>query len=240
MANNPDSGIVGVGVVGEMVVGFTGTSIWPSTILSQYANSAVLLELIQAFFAAVNPSGDIDNFYNKVWNVLTAEGYGLDVWGRIVGVSRILTVPGGKDFGFDEATTVSADPFGQSAFFAGTPATTNFALTDDAFRVLILVKALSNISNCSIKTYNTILMELFPGRGNAYVTDTGNMTERLTFEFILQPVEVAILKQSGAFAAPTGVGFNIMEVAVPFTFGFEEAGYSAQSFNNGTFFGGFA
>ena len=209
------------------------------TIYSQYANSPVLTALIETFNSAVDPSPEIDKFYNLLWNVNTAQGYGLDVWGRIVGVNRVLTVPGGKNFGYDEATAVSADPFGQSAFYVGVPTTSNYKLTDDAFRVLILVKALTNISNCSIQTYNTLLTKLF-NRGNAYVTDTGNMNARLTFEFSLLPFEIAILKQSGALAAPTGVLFEIMDLDMPYSFGFAEAGsYCAAGFNNGTFFRGY-
>jgi hypothetical protein len=209
------------------------------TIFSQFANSPVILSLICSFSSAVNPALNIDAFYNLVWDVQTAEGYGLQVWGRIVGVSNVLTVPGGKNLGFEEAGTVSADPFGQSAFYSGTPTTSNYTLSDTAFRALILIKALSNISNCSISTYNTILMQLFPNRGNAYVTDTGNMNARLTFEFVLQPFEIAILKQSGAFSAPTGVLFEIMDLDLPYSFGFAEAGASSAPFNNGTFFSGF-
>lgn len=213
---------------------------YEDTIFSQFANSPVILSLIGSFSSAVNPALNIDAFYNLVWDVRTAEGYGLQVWGRIVGVSNVLTVPGGKNLGFEEAGTVSADPFGQSAFYAGTPTTSNYTLSDTAFRALILIKALSNISNCSISTYNTILMQLFPDRGNAYVTDNGNMNARLTFEFVLQPFEIAILKQSGAFAAPTGVLFEIMDLDLPNSFGFAEAGASSAGFNNGIFFNGYA
>lgn len=213
---------------------------WDETILSQYANSPTIIALISSFNDAIDPSDDLDNFYADVFNVLTAVGVGLDIWGQIVGVSRILTVNGGKNFGFDEATTVSADPFGQSALYQGKPATSNFSLSDDAYRTLILVKALSNISGCSISTYNTMLMTLFPNRGNAYVSNTGGMNARLTFEFILQPFEVAILKQSGAFAPPTGVQFEIMDLDIPTSFGFEEAGSSSAPFNTGIFFAGYA
>lgn len=210
-----------------------------ATILSQYANSPALLALIESFNSAIDPSANIDAFYSNVWNIQTAQGYGLQVWGRIVGVSNVLSVAGGKNAGFKEAGTASADPFGQSAFYAGSPASSNFTLTDNAFRALILIKALSNISNCSISTYNTILMQLFPGRGNAYVCDTGGMNARLTFEFPLQPFEIAILKQSGAFSAPTGVQLEIMDLDLPYVAGFKEAGACAATFGSGTFFRGY-
>lgn len=207
------------------------------TILSQYANSDTLMDLIGRLNDAIDPSGIIDEFYEKVWDIATATGYGLDVWGRIVGVTRILTMSDGRYLGFDEATTDSGDPFGQSPFYGGANASQNYALSDDAFRVLILAKAYSNISRASIPVYNTILRNLFPDRGNAFVCDTGDMNARLTFNFALQPYELAILKQSGVLQAPTGVLFEIMQV--PGCFGFAEAAGSS-TFNNGIFFGGYS
>lgn len=210
------------------------------TLISQYANSPILVALIEAFNDAVDPQGDIDSFYDHIWNIATATGYGLDVWGRIVDISRVLRIPAGKTFGFDEASNVSADPFGQSAFFAGTPASGNYVLSDDAYRLLILAKALTNISNCSMPVYNSLLLRLFPGRGNTYVLDFGRMAMRFNFEFLLEPFEIAVLEFSNALSTPTGVRRDIMTVELPNSFGFAEAGYpSAAGFNNGAFFKGF-
>jgi hypothetical protein len=216
---------------------------WQATILSQYSNSPILNQIIGDFNAAADPSININAFYKDVWNIQTAQGYGLDVWGRIVGVSRIIQVANAIPyFGFDEAGS-SAQPYGQAPFWTGPPATTNYPLSDDAFRQLILIKALSNISNCSIQTYNQMLMQLFPNRGNCYVGTTGQMSLRLTFEFLLEPYEITILKYSGAFAMPTGVNVQIMDLDIPYVFGFAEAGYGTHGytapFNCGTFFKGF-
>ena len=175
------------------------------TIYSQFANSPSLVTLIDAANQAIDPAQDIDSFYDLVFNVATAQGYGLDVWGRIVGVTRILTVTSGKFFGFDEASNVSADPFGQSPFYSGIAATSNYALSDDAFRTLIYAKALANITSGSVIGINAILMTLFAGRGNAWVTDPGNMTITYTFDFQLTAVEAAIVGQSGVLPRPSGV-----------------------------------
>lgn len=208
------------------------------TVLSQFANSPTLLSLIGSFSDAVNPSANIDAFYDSVWNIQTATGFGLDVWGRITGIGRVLSIPGANtDFGFEEA---AAQPFNQGPFYYGVLPTQNYTLSDDAFRALILIKALANISNCSIQTYNTILMQLFPNRGNAYVMDNGNMTMTIVCQFPLQPFEISILTMSGAFVAPTGVGMQIMVLDVPNQFGFAESGAFAQGFGHGTFWAGYS
>lgn len=188
---------------------------YEDTILSQFANSPTILDLIGSFSAAVNPSANIDAFFNSVWNVLTATGYGLDVWGRIVGVDRVLQVSTGQWLGFEEAGDPTVEtPFGQAPFFSGGSATSNFALTDDAFRQLILAKAYANISNGSIPSINQILMTLFGASGVCFCTDGQNMTMTYTFEFTLTPVQAAIVSQSGVLPRPAGVEVTIVQVGL--------------------------
>jgi hypothetical protein len=188
--------------------------IWPRTIISQYGNSPTLGLLIEAANQWLNPSANINNFYDLVWNVATAQGYGLDVWGRIVGVQRYLQVSLLKYWGYDEAGTTSADPYGQSPFYSGAPISSNYALTDDAFRLLILAKAAANITDGSIPSINAILMALFPGRGNAWVADGLNMTLAYTFDFdpALTPVELAIIAQSGVLPRSTGCSTSVVQL----------------------------
>lgn len=62
------------------------------TILTQYADSPKLKSIIYSFNQAVGIVDFIDDFYEMVWNIETAGTYGLDVWGKIVVVSRQLTV----------------------------------------------------------------------------------------------------------------------------------------------------
>lgn len=210
------------------------------TILSQYANSPTLCQLIQNMNQYIDPASDFDNFYNLIWNVDTAQGFGLDIWGRIVGVSRKLTIPGTVTYlGFNEAYTLAtkdtgAQPWGQAPFYAGIQSTQTYFLSDDAYRTLILTKALSNISDCTAPSINQLLQNLFAGRGRCYVTDTGQMEMRLTFEFSLLPFEIAILTQSGAIPKPAAVFARVLYVDIPTTFGFFEG--SGQPWNQGVLF----
>lgn len=188
---------------------------YEDTILSQFANSPVILSLIGSFSAAVNPGANIDAFYNNVWNVLTAQGYGLDVWGRIVGVTRVLQVSSGAWLGFEEANDGTVEtPFNQAPFYNGASTTANYALSDDAFRQLILAKAYANISNGSIPSINQILMALFGSAGECWCTDGQNMTMTYTFEFELSPVQYAIVSQSGVLPRPAGVLVNIIQLGL--------------------------
>jgi len=171
------------------------------TIISQYANSPTLLQLINDMNEAIDPSVDIDNFFNYVFNIETAQGFGLDIWGKIVGVGRTLVVQSGTYFGFKNTGNES---FGFGTFFTNYQ-TSNFVLNDDVYRQLILTKAMANIMDCSIPAYNALLLILFAGRGQCFVEDLGSMQMQFTFKFGLQNYEIAIFRQSGAIPIPSGV-----------------------------------
>lgn len=180
---------------------------YQQTIISQFAAAPTLTQLIDNFNQYIEPSANIDAFYDVVWNVDTAIGHGLDIWGRIVGVTRVVQIPVVPGFfGFYEALQFGALGFGQAPFWDGiAPLVQNYNLSDDDFRVLILAKALANITNCSAPAINQILLNLFPSRGNCYVTDGLDMTMTYTFEFALTAVELAIITQTGVLPKPVGV-----------------------------------
>lgn len=176
------------------------------TILAEFANSPSLGTIIESFNQAVDPRALIDDWYDNVWNPKTATGWGLDFWGRIVGVSRVLQVPSSGFFGFSEAAP-DALTFGEGIFYSGSGATSNFTLTDTAYRTLIFAKAAANIWNGSITGLNAILMMLFGDKGRCYVSDNQDMTLTYVFEFSPTPVDRSIIG-SGVLPRPCGVSVN--------------------------------
>ena len=161
------------------------------TIISQYGNSSTIGSLIQGMNQNIDPSADIDNFYNYVFNIDTAENFGLDIWGRIIGVSReVLTNP------------------------------VTF-LDDTAYRALLLLKALS--SYASAPSINQLLLNWLGAGTRAYVTDRGGMQLVFQVESLLQPYQIEIIKNSGIFLRPAGVGATLVSTTYP-VFGFREGG----------------
>lgn len=182
---------------------------YQKTILSQYANSPTLTSLIDYFNQWLDPTVDIDNFYNYVWNVETAVGFGLDYWGRIVDIPRQITItPLPLYLGFEEALPGSY-PFDQEPFYNGTPTSSVYLLSDDAYRVLIMTKALANISSFSAPSVNALLRYLFAGRGSCYVLELSPMQIEYVFNFALQSWEAAVLLQPSLMPRPAGVGVTI-------------------------------
>ncbi len=183
---------------------------WWATVLAQFANSPIITQLIANMFSYVDQTQNMNDFFDLIWNVDTAQGYGLDVWGRIVGVGRVLQVQDVNYFGMEGPSGPSGDPYDVSPFFDGGSLTTNFSLTDDAYRQLILTKAFANICDGSIQAFNQMLNTLFPNQGLCYVADGLNMTMAYTFQFALSSLDYAIITQSGVLPKPVGVSATIV------------------------------
>lgn len=210
----PGSNAIGTFVIGQSPIGtIKPYDVW-QTVISQYANSPILMQMILNFQDCVDPTSRLDDFYDKVWNINTAEGYGLDVWARIVAVNRVLKLASGPPyFGFDEGQDYQDfGPGGLGPFYSGGKLTDNYIMPDDGFRVLILAKAFSNICDGSTKAINRLLLTLFGGSGKSYVRDNLDMTFDYVFEFPLSALQAAILTQSGVFPKPTGVSYSVVQL----------------------------
>lgn len=185
---------------------------WRQTIQSKFATATNLLTYLDFLAQNVDATNNIEVFFDQVWNIDTAEGWGLDFWGEIVGLpnGRTLTVTT-QYLGFEEASDISEVGFNQAPLYSGAALTSNFELEDDAFRLLILAKAAANISDGSILSINTILRTLFGASGICYCTDGGDMTMTYTFGFALSPVQIAIIQGSGVLPRPAGVSVTIVQ-----------------------------
>lgn len=271
------SNAIGVGKIGISPIGTLPNFDWRQTVLSQYADSDRITGLIETFANAVDQTANFDALYDNIWNLDTATGYGLDVWGRIVGINRVLQVANTQYFGFAEAGDAlpfgdaqfqgfsahfgfaeagDASPFGQAPFgaqkifagvnpnagggifYVGGQLTSNYALSDQAYRQLIYAKASANITDGSIPSINRILLNIFPGRGNCYVQEgiipsyfgfaeatnaypfgqapfyngqsISSMAYSYVFRFSLSPVDRAIVAQSGVLPKPAGVAASVV------------------------------
>ena len=197
------------------------------TIQSQYGASPHIIGIVEAAAKQLDPTGDIKTYYDKVFNPLTAEGVGLDIWGRIVGASRYLPVDNEEFFGFYGS---GLNPMNQAPFY-NEGDTNVFRLTDEAFRTLIFLKAAANIGNATLPNIKEILTALFDDP--VLVMNIGNMKVRVVFEFYLTAYQRAIFQQYGLLNLGAGVGFEYYQIDPAHTFGFN--GSELQPFNQGTF-----
>jgi hypothetical protein len=185
---------------------------YSQTIITQYQTSPVITTMLGNLNDNLDPSADLLSFYNTIWNIATATGYGLDVWGRIIGVSRNLQVAQTFNyFGFAEAT--GTQPFGLGVLYTGGSigGVSTLTLTDDVYCSLLLLKARANITDCSGQQINALLTGLYARRGNCYVVDNNDMTITYVFKFILTASDYTVLAQSGVLPRPAGVSYSILQ-----------------------------
>lgn len=180
-------------------------------IQSQYAASARITALADGFQLRIDPTADISLFHDKIFNILTAQGVGLDTWGNILAMPRSISDP-------DTGKLVT--------------------LQDEHYRLLLLYKALANISPADARSLNTLLRTLtgtgiagFPRA--AYVLEVDTMVIRWVFEDFLDEMQLLVFKAAGTLARGGGVGWELYAVDPNRVFGFD--GGDWQPFNQAPF-----
>lgn len=203
------------------------------TILSQYSGSPRLLALIQGLAEVINTKQGLETFYKNIFDLDSAKGIGLDIWGRIVGVKRELdmtTEIGVPYFGFKSRVNPSAKGFDQEPFYSGAQHTV-FTVSDDAYRLYIKAKAMANISTGSLQDLNTMIQRLLPDC-EIQLFRTKPMHLKLIVIGTITDYEKNILL-SGAFPPiPTGVTLEVDLKRVKY-FGFNDT--DTTGFNRGPY-----
>lgn len=199
------------------------------TIQSQYSDSPIIRAIAESARLRLAPDADIELFYKMIFDIETAQGKGLDIWGRILGIGRQMEIETSPNsFGFEES---GYEPFDTAPFYAGEATTALYSLADEPYRTLLLWKALANIATADAATLNHLLSRLFPGK-EIVVREAGIMAIELYIYFPLEPWQRAILKGYGLMGKGAGVELKWTEIPYP-VFGFNEAGY--EPFNTAPF-----
>lgn len=200
---------------------------------SQYAASPRILSLLVQKAAILDSGKDFLIWYDDVFNPKTARGVGLDIWGRIVGIGRMLWMQNTEFFGF---AYQNMQNFDHAPFWIQSLSQGQFRLTDEAYRFLVFYKAAANLGRGDLASINSLLNSLFEaehGPFNSYVLEVGPMELRAVFNFYLPEYEQALLEQYGLLDRPAGVLFSWYQHDPAEMFGF--AGQELQNFDNGIF-----
>ena len=199
------------------------------TIQSQYGASPHIRGVIEAFGRQIDPTTDIATFREKVFDPNTAEGIGLDIWGRIVGAGRYLMVDNTKAFAFLGSLLQG---WNQAPFFVKGD-TNLFRMNDEAFRFFIFLKAAANIGEATLPSIKNILYRIFDNKTVYVYPSNLPMTVRVVFPFFLSPYERALLTTYGLLNLGAGVGFEYYQADPNLVLGFRGSGF--QSFGHGAF-----
>lgn len=202
----------------------------PVTVQSQYAASPRILALAAQYWQLLDPTPSADLMISKMIDPTTAEGYGLDVWGRIVGIKRALVPVGGEYLAFAPPSNVT-NPDGNSWNNAPfNPVNAAGYASDAIYRVYVYVKAMLNIGNGSLADLNRYFSLLFPDSG-IKIIHSGTMIIRvLDFDARLTAADILALRTLDW--VPLGVGWQLWQ-GTPDCFGF--AGSELQPFDQAPF-----
>ena len=184
--------------------------------ISQYANSPRFVSLVNGLTSIFSNAQTLEDWFNIVYNLKTAKGYGLDIWGSILNQGRLFyyTDP-------DSGTT-------ETVYLKGTQTVDGVAYSDEEieeiYRQVLFLKAMSNITNATLASLNQMLQFYYQGRGRAYVYEYDTMEIRYVFEFYINKLEKAIFTSS-VMPKPTGVLTSFEYIPLGEYFGFFVSGY---------------
>lgn len=219
---------------------------------SQYGNSPTIKALLQAAAERIAPDADMQLFYDNVFNIMTAKGVGLDIWGRILGITRDITlnetIPITPLFGFKNS---DCQPFNQGVFYIKDNVESGnrilATIDDDNYRNLLLFKAMANICTADIGTLNTLTNMVY-NDNNVIVTnivtdavlpngDRYNASPMLISwvwrKNNISNLNRALLLKTAALCVAAGVGYIVDVISKDPLFGF--AGSNLNPFNQGAF-----
>lgn len=172
--------------------------------LSQYANSPTIVKLVNGINEQLNNAQTIEDWFRIVFDLRTATGFGLDIWGKILNQSR--------RFQYVDENNQTVD-----VYLQGNQTVDGVDYTaeqmDNFYRTALFLKAFSYIADTSLKNINDMLNFYFnmtseEGReGKAFAYNIGTMAIEIVFTFFMPKLEKAILT-SDLFPTPAGVQLN--------------------------------
>lgn len=216
--------------------------------LWQYAKAHFLNSLLSAKFDFFKNSafGFFSDWYKDVFNLDTANAFGLEVWGRILGVKRPSSAP--QNYVVDNDNVLrfknANDDSWHSIWISGNPARlsveTNpdnsgvqgaIPISDTMYRRCLKAKLFLLYSNYSVNDIDRYLKYLFPN-GGVYARDNLNMTMDIIFTYVPSDVELSVITFKDFSPRPAGVWLNYgIDILSKSTFGFEENGLGTWSDN---------
>lgn len=188
-------------------------------ILWQYNDAARLISLAQqkSEWYEENQRDFWDAWVRDVFDLQTANDFGLAVWARILNVPLVASVPATEDrpvFGFGAFNL----NFHSGNFGRDTSGTVN--LSTEQKRLVLRLRYFQLISNATVPEINAFLRLLFGDSGSVHVLDSLDMSFAVyVFDFIPSSAVLFVLQEFDLLPRPAGVGTSIL-VAPGDSFGF--------------------
>lgn len=198
-------------------------------ILWQYNNAPNILSLLnkkQAWYDT-NEVGFWEDFRANIFDLKTANDFGLSVWSIILGAPIIYNLPGAgtKGWGFGQYRF----NFTNGNFASNTGVV--YSLSTETARVILRLRYYQLTGTCTVPAINRMLADVFKGYGQVYIEDGLDMTQRYVFGFALPSDMQFAFTNFDVLPRPAGVG-NTFTVFIEAPWGFNS---DASNFDNSNF-----
>jgi hypothetical protein len=210
------------------------------SILWQYNDATNLKSLVgqkQGWYD-LNQSAFWSDWYDDVFNLMTANQFGLAVWAIILNVPLFIDLSPESDdapiFGFNEDPSINS--YVNFNNFATSFIGSNFSsrgsvivLSDEEQRIILRLRYYQLVSRGAIPEINQMLKNIFGSgaptppayQGNAWVLDGFDMTMTYVFDFAIPKIMRTILVELDLLPRPAAVGLKYV-VSTGTVFGFNE------------------
>lgn len=200
-------------------------------LLWEHNGASVLESLVRQKqnWVNVNQSEFWRDWFTNVFDLDTANDFGLAVWARILNVALSVKVDASKEkaaFGFG----TNHKNFNNGNFARGQAG--NIALTTDQARLVLKLRYFQLTSRGAVSEINEFLSALFSSQGDVFVIDSLDMSfATYFFNFTPDSQLRFILENYDLLPRPAAVGVRY-QVQVKNSFGF---GPNHLNFENGSF-----
>lgn len=180
------------------------------SLLWQYDRAARLQSLVaskQGWYDEAH-SGFWSDWIRDVFDLRTANDFGLTVWAQILNLPLLALAPASGDrevFGFgDFNLNFENGNFGRDVDAA-------LSLSTEQRRLALRLRYFQLVTRGTVPEVNAFLAVLFGGQGSVYVLDSLDMeTATYVFDFLPDPSVTFVLEQFDLLPRPAGVGVRIL------------------------------
>lgn len=207
-----------------------------AALLWQYNDAANLQALLQAkkSWYDTNQQEFWESWFTNVFNLATANQFGLIVWGIILGLPLYvnLSPTTGPVFGFDGSLGSGAVNF-DNGVLVDQNGSSDF-LPLETQRIALQLRYFQLTSSGTIPETNRMLKYVFANHGRAWLLDNHDMTQTYVFDFPITWDLAFLFNNYDILPRPAGVGSNYEDATLVY-FGFDGSlGSGALNFDNGT------
>lgn len=206
-----------------------------AALIWQYENSPNIRTLVQnkQSFYDQNQTAFWENFYTNIFNLKTANDFGLAVWSIILGapIAYIITAGGSPSWGFG----TNHVNFTNGNFSSVNGSNSTYTLSTETARVILQLQYFKLIGTCTVPAINRALKYIFSANyGSVYLYDNLDMRQEYIFDFVPPSDMQFAFNNFDVLPRPAGVGSSWTTfIEAPWGFNSDASNFNHSNFTDG-------